>query len=138
MSCVHIVVCCHINNNYCLSHSHARTMDPLSLLNYVIMNVMTITAVVHGNGVYFARHASYSSRNVYSPPDANGYKYMYYVRVLTGEYTTGKTGLLVPPSKDPSNSNILFDSVVDNLQSPNIFVTFSDASNYPDYLIVFN
>ena len=94
--------------------------------------------MVYGNGVYFARDANYSSRSVYSPPDTNGYKYMYCARVLTGEYTKGKPGLLVPPPKDPNNHNILYDSVVDNSQSPNIFVTFSDASNYPDYLIVFN
>ena len=93
--------------------------------------------MAYGNGVYFARDASYSSRSVYSPPDANGYKYMYCARVLTGEYTTGKPGLLVPPPKDRNDYNILFDSVVDNSKSPNIFVTFSDASNYPDYLIVF-
>lgn len=93
--------------------------------------------MAYGNGVYFARDAIYSARSTYSPSDANGYKYMYYVRVLTGEYTTGKPGLLVPPSKNPTNSTILFDSVVDNVRSPHVFVTFSDASNYPEYLIVF-
>jgi poly [ADP-ribose] polymerase 10/14/15 len=93
---------------------------------------------VYGNGVYFARDASYSSRNTYSPPDANGRKYVYCARVLSGEYTTGGSGLLVPPPKDPQNANILYDSVVDNVKNPQIYVTFSDASNYPDYLIVFN
>ena len=29
-------------------------------------------AVVYGNGVYFARAASYSARSAYSPPDKNG------------------------------------------------------------------
>ena len=99
---------------------------------------MSLTAVVYGNGVYFARDASYSSHSVYSPPNTNGYKYMYCARVLTGEYTEGRHGLLVPPPKDPNDHNILFDSVVDHLQSPSIFVTFSDSSNYPEYLIVFS
>ena len=93
---------------------------------------------MYGSGVYFARDASYSARSTYSPPDANGHKYMYYARVLTGEYTTGQSGLLVPPPKDPNNPNVLFDSVVDNVQNPCVFVTFNDACNYPDYLIVFN
>ena len=93
--------------------------------------------MVYGNGVYFARDASYSARSTYSPPDQNGHKYMYFVRVLTGEYTQGSRGLLVPPSKDPTNPTILYDSVVDNVQNPGVFVTFNDTSNYPEYLIVF-
>ena len=106
--------------------------------SFAQLPVCTFTAVVYGNGVYFARDASYSARSTYSPPDANGYKYVYYARVLTGEYTTGQHGLLVPPSKDPANPSILYDSVVDNVQNPSVFVTFNDASTYPDYLIVFN
>ncbi len=94
--------------------------------------------MVYGNGVYFAQDASYSARGAYSPPDSQGYKYMYYVRVLTGVYTTGKQGLLAPPSRNLPDPNILYDSVVDNVQAPNVFVTFSDSSNYPEYLIVFN
>lgn len=94
--------------------------------------------MVYGNGVYFAEDASYSARSTYSPPDANGYKYVYFARVLTGDYTQGSQGLLVPPPKDPSKPAILYDSVVDNPKHPKIFVTFHDASNYPEYLIVFN
>ena len=44
----------------------------------------------------------------------------------------------MPPPKDPDNPTILCDSVVDNVSNPNLFVTFHDASNYPDYLIVFD
>ena len=44
----------------------------------------------------------------------------------------------MPPSgRDPQNPAILYDSVVDNVANPAVFVTFADASNYPDYLIVF-
>lgn len=101
-------------------------------------NSYLYTAVVYGNGVYFARDANYSAQNAYSPPDHRGYKYLYYARVLTGEYTTGKAGLIVPPQKDPNRPTISYDSVVNNMQNPSVFVTFSDASNYPEYLIVFN
>ena len=95
-------------------------------------------ATVYGNGVYFARDASYSARSTYSPPDANGKKYVYYARVLTGVYAKGQSGMIVAPPQDPNNPTILCDSVVDNVANPGIFVTFNDASNYPDYLIVFN
>lgn len=94
---------------------------------------------MYGKGVYFARDAEYSARDQYSPRDANGYKYVYLARVLTGEFTQGGGGMLVPPPKNPSmNANILYDSVVDNVASPGIFVVFQDAQNYPEYLIVFN
>ena len=76
-----------------------------------INRIISHAAVAYGSGVYFARDASYSARSTYSPPDQNGHKYMYFVQVLTGEYTRGSQGLLVPPSKDPTNPTILYDSV---------------------------
>ena len=95
---------------------------------------MCHAAVVYGNGVYFVL----TLLAVLTPHQTRtGHKYMYFVRVLTGEYTRGSQGLLVPPSKDPTNPTILYDSVVDNVQNPSVFVTFSDASSYPEYLIVF-
>ena len=95
-------------------------------------------ATALGRGVYFARDASYSARDTYTPPDANGHKYMYYARVLTGQYTRGNSSLLVPPPKDPSNPAVLHESVVDNVQNPGIFVVFQDAHVYPEYLITFH
>ena len=95
-------------------------------------------ATVYGKGVYFARDAEYSARDTYSPCDRKGYKYIYLARVLTGEFTRGAGGMLVPPPKDPQNSHITYDSVVDNVASPCIFVVFQDAQNCPDYLITFN
>ena len=61
---------------------------------------------------------------------------MYYCKVLTGEYTTGKGGLKVPPIKDAENQ-MWFDSVVDNVESPSMFIVFSDTQAYPKYLITF-
>ena len=88
--------------------------------------------------MYFARDATYSARSTYSPPDGNGYKYIYVAKVLTGEFTKGGGNLLVAPHKDPLNQYILFDSVVDQVASPGVFVVFQDAQNYPEYLITFN
>ena len=88
--------------------------------------------------MYFARDAEYSAIDAYSPRDSNGYKYIYLARVLTGEFTIGTGSLLGPPPKDPQNSHVTFDSVVDNVASPGIFAVFQDAQNYPDYLITFD
>ncbi len=96
-------------------------------------------ATVYGRGVYFARDASYSARKSYSPPNPNGHKFMYLARVLTGEYTVGNAQMLAPPPKQPQkDQTILFDSVVDDVQNPQIFVVFHDSHTYPEYLIEFN
>ena len=63
---------------------------------------------------------------------------MFLARVLTGEYTRGNKDLKAPPVKDPTkNKAKLFDYIVDNASSPNMFVVFHDANCYPEYLITF-
>ena len=59
---------------------------------------------------------------------------MFLARVLTGEYTLGNSKLIVPPVKSDQK---LYDSVVDKMTSPNMFVVFYDAQYYAEYLIVF-
>ena len=87
-----------------------------------------------GFGVYFARDASYSMK--YSQPDSNGYCYMYVARVLVGKFTAGEKGMKAPPSRnDPNNPGLLYNSVVNNVRSPYVFVTFLDHQCYPEYLI---
>ncbi|KAK3739754.1 hypothetical protein QZH41_013603 [Actinostola sp. cb2023] len=88
-----------------------------------------------GNGVYFAKDASYSMGYA-QPSRISNYKHMYLARVLVGRYTQGHAGLLVPP-KDP-HSNSHFDSVGNGPGTgASIFVVFYDAQCYPEYLITF-
>ena len=96
--------------------------------------------MVHGNGVYFALNANYSANDRYSPQDFNGQKRIYRCRVLTGDFSQGRQGMLVPPNKPQGKggaNHILYDSVVDNVNSPGIFVIFNDTQAYPEYLITF-
>jgi len=93
-------------------------------------------ATLYGKGVYFACDASFSASDQYSPRDENNYKHVFLNRVLTGQYTAGCPYYITPPPKSP-NSHDLFDSVVDNIRNPTIFVIFADAQAYPDYLITF-
>ncbi|CAB4037177.1 poly [ADP-ribose] polymerase 14-like, partial [Paramuricea clavata] len=65
------------------------------------------TAVKFGKGVYFAKQAWYSVRNIYSVPDEKGLQYMYIARVLVGKYTKGKEGLIMPPPIDAENNQIV-------------------------------
>ncbi|CAB4023202.1 poly [ADP-ribose] polymerase 14-like [Paramuricea clavata] len=94
-------------------------------------------AVKFGKGVYFAKHAWYSAGNTFSVPDEEGLQYMYIARVLVGEYTEGKEGLVVPPPIDENNRAVCYDSVVDNVTKPQVFVIFYDYQSYPEYLVTF-
>lgn len=96
--------------------------------------IFLLIAAAYGNGTYFALNARYSSSNTYSVPNAQGHKHMYLCRVLTGDYTRGVGGMIVPPAK---NANDLYDTVVDNPNAPTIFVVFRDDNAYPEYLITF-
>lgn len=94
--------------------------------------------MVYGRGVYFARDFSYSASNTYAVPDANGEKYVYLTRVLTGEFTVGNQSYIVPPKKPvAAGGTTSYDSVVDNVAAPCIFVIFNDTQAYPEYLITF-
>uniref|UniRef100_A0A3B4AZS2 Poly [ADP-ribose] polymerase n=1 Tax=Periophthalmus magnuspinnatus TaxID=409849 RepID=A0A3B4AZS2_9GOBI len=89
------------------------------------------------NGNYFALHASYSAHPTYSKPTMDGTQRMFLVRVLTGLHTLGQKDMKLPPPRDLRASHDRFDSVVDNMLQPNMFVVFQDHQAYPDYLITF-
>ena len=86
--------------------------------------------------MYFARDACYSATEQYSPRDDDNKKHIFLAKVLTGEFTASDPNYLTPPSKG-GDGLILYDSVVDNVDEPGIFVVFGDAQAYPDYLITF-
>lgn len=56
--------------------------------------------------------------------------------VLVGEYTRGTKDMKVPPPLQPASKDV-FDSLVDNIQDPTIFVATTDSQAYPEYLITF-
>ena len=88
---------------------------------------------VFGRGVYFARDASMSVG--YAPTMAStGKRYMYYTRAAVGQYALGNQSMVVPPKKTGNDS---YDSVVNNVTTPTIFVLFYDTQYYPEYLITF-
>ncbi|XP_051478711.1 protein mono-ADP-ribosyltransferase PARP14-like [Apus apus] len=118
---------------------HGTTASSLSNINYNGFNRAFAgkNAAAIGNGTYFAVNASYSARDTYSRPDKNNRRYMYLARVLTGQYCAGRRGLRTPPPKNPVDPFDLFDSVVDDVTNPSMFVIFNDIQAYPEYLITF-
>ncbi|XP_034742022.1 poly(ADP-ribose) polymerase family member 14-related sequence 1 isoform X2 [Etheostoma cragini] len=114
---------CHSTVNYINEHGFNRS--------YAGKN-----AACYGNGTYFAVNASYSASNTYSKPNQSGEKCMYLCRVLTGDFTLGQQHMIEPPAKT-ANSVQKYDSVVDNVARPSMFVIFHDNHAYPEYLITF-
>ncbi|XP_015272446.1 PREDICTED: poly [ADP-ribose] polymerase 10 [Gekko japonicus] len=92
-------------------------------------------ATRYGQGVYFAVQAFISVQEQYSPSSADGDKYIFVTRTLVGDYTTGSPQLRAPPLREGDAALRRYDSVVDNLQAPSIFVIFNDTQAYPQYLI---
>ncbi|XP_034643379.1 uncharacterized protein LOC117885926 [Trachemys scripta elegans] len=88
---------------------------------------------IYGQGLYFAVEAARSVD--YAKPDAHGHRFMFQVRVLTGQFTQGKEDMVLPPEKPDGGGR--YDSVVNMVSRPSIFVTFFDDLTYPEYLITF-
>ena len=58
------------------------------------------------------------------------------MKVLVGDYTLGNPAYVRPPPRDPNKPyQDLYDSVVNDVQNPSIFVTFEKNQSYPEYLI---
>ena len=86
--------------------------------------------------VYFACNASYSADDLYSPRDPiSKYKYMFLVKVLVGDFAIGGSDIIQPPQRKSETD--LYDSCVNNIHYPTIFVIFHDTQAYPEYLITF-
>ncbi|XP_062426757.1 protein mono-ADP-ribosyltransferase PARP10 isoform X2 [Rhea pennata] len=92
-------------------------------------------ATRYGLGVYFAAKAVISVQDKYSPCGADGSKYVFMAKVLTGDYAAGGKDLRAPPLREASEAPRRYDSVVDDPRRPSIFVIFNDTQAYPQYLI---
>ena len=90
-------------------------------------------ATVYGKGAYFARDASYSHNYTAS----RGKRYMFLADVLVGDYTKGDNTMQRPPKKPGLKQHELFDSTVDDVNNPTIFVIYAMEKCYPSYLILY-
>ncbi|XP_017355286.1 protein mono-ADP-ribosyltransferase PARP12 [Cebus imitator] len=85
----------------------------------------------YGKGSYFARDAAYSHH--YSKSDTQTHT-MFLARVLVGEFVRGNASFVRPPNKE-GQSNAFYDSCVNSVSDPSIFVIFEKHQVYPEYLI---
>ncbi|XP_029681546.1 protein mono-ADP-ribosyltransferase PARP12-like [Takifugu rubripes] len=105
----HVDTICHSNLDWRLCGSHGTA---------------------YGKGSYFAVDAQYSHHYT-SDSDVRS---MFVVRLLVGKYTTGSPEYRRPPSKDGGDINF-YDSCVDNVRQPSIYVVFDKPQIYPEYLL---
>uniref|UniRef100_A0A3B3UZM4 Poly [ADP-ribose] polymerase n=1 Tax=Poecilia latipinna TaxID=48699 RepID=A0A3B3UZM4_9TELE len=92
-------------------------------------------ATVYGQGVYFAVNSALSVQDQYSPPNADGYKFIFASKVLTGDFTKGCHSMKTAPLKETGNIPLRYDSVTDDITKPTMFVIFNDTQAFPEYLI---
>uniref|UniRef100_A0A8C5MXR2 Poly [ADP-ribose] polymerase n=1 Tax=Leptobrachium leishanense TaxID=445787 RepID=A0A8C5MXR2_9ANUR len=92
--------------------------------------------VSYGKGTYFAKDASYSCDDRYSVKDQNGEKHVYQAAVITGKWCQSDPIYVEPPptAEDPK---VLYNTTVDNVKYPTIFVVYHDNCVYPEYMITF-
>ncbi|KAG7496539.1 poly [ADP-ribose] polymerase 12-like [Solea senegalensis] len=104
-------------------------IDAICLTNFD-WRICGTHGTAYGRGSYFARDAKYS----HSYTSNSAVKSMFISRVLVGDYTRGSSDYTRAPSKDDGNVN-LYNSCVDNVISPSIFVVFKEHQIYPEYLL---
>ena len=87
-------------------------------------------ATMYGQGPYFARDLKYSAQDLYSVRNAKGQKFIFIARVLVAKMCKGDASMrhLAEP----------YDTSVDDVANPSIFVTYKDAQACPDYLMIFS
>uniref|UniRef100_A0A3B4XL36 Si:ch73-252i11.1 n=1 Tax=Seriola lalandi dorsalis TaxID=1841481 RepID=A0A3B4XL36_SERLL len=125
------------NNNFgCSSEekklfhgTDSKYIDAICLTNFD-WRLCGAHGTAYGKGSYFARDAKYSN----SYTDDSDVKSMFIARVLVGDFTKGSTDYRRPPSKDGGDVNF-YDSCVDNVIDPSIFVVFEKHQIYPEYLL---
>ena len=112
---------------------------PLKQATIIHLTLIIFTAAaMFGKGVYFASRANYSAQAKYSVPDECGNQKMFICRVVVGKFTKGEKTMKVAPPLDASkNKHMLFDSLVDNVANPTIYVVMSDSQAYPEYVVTF-
>uniref|UniRef100_UPI003AAD2BC3 uncharacterized protein n=1 Tax=Centroberyx gerrardi TaxID=166262 RepID=UPI003AAD2BC3 len=105
----HVDAICHNNFDWRICGTHGTTL---------------------GKGSYFARDATYSHHFT----GQSDVKSMFVSRVLVGDFTRGYSDYLRPPSKDGGDTHF-YDSCVDDVRNPSIFVVFEKHQIYPEYLL---
>eukprot|EP01084_Bolivina_argentea_P122543 217149_1 len=86
----------------------------------------------YGSGTYFAKNASYSVNGGYCGKDKNGIFYILLCKVIVGDYIVGNRSMKQIPRKSNGEE---YDSMVNTMTNPTIFVIVRDYHALPFYLV---
>ena len=109
----------------------------LQLLTYNFVSLINshsnleISGTTYGRGCYFAVKASKS----HNYTEQGSERYLFLCYVLTGEFTVSNRGTLTTPKRNTSSRAEKYDSTVDDVTNPSMFITFQDYQAYPAYLV---
>lgn len=87
----------------------------------------------YGKGTYFSNSSSVA--RTYCTPDAQGHLFMILAEVIIGYVTLGNKNLNKPPQNNLTNE--AYDTTVDSMTAPTIFVKYFKEEYYPEYIIKF-
>ena len=113
---------------------HGSSFDTIKKITKNGFDRSYSTAYAYGRGTYFARDASYSASTSYAKPHSDGYQYMLLCKIIVGDCTLGNGGMQRFPLK---NDGTEYDCLVNNVQSPSVFVIWRDDRAVPIKLIKF-
>ena len=122
---------------------HGTTMDALRAIvngneGFEPMLSGSATGALYGEGTYFARDASYSDCYAARVP-ATGQKVLLAANVLVGRTCLGAQGMRVAPIIDVVQGGATrYNTLVDNVHDPSIFVVRQSVMAYPSYLITYS
>ncbi|CAL4075069.1 unnamed protein product, partial [Meganyctiphanes norvegica] len=84
-----------------------------------------------GKGAYFTPNPKLALS--YAPPDNDGKRYLIISSIIVGSMTVGCSGMEKPPIN--SATNLPYDTSVNNLKSPTIYVKYNKQEYCPEYVI---
>ncbi|XP_072256057.1 protein mono-ADP-ribosyltransferase PARP12-like [Pyxicephalus adspersus] len=119
-----------VNERYLFHGTSSTNTDAICRENFDFRLCGT-NGTLYGKGSYFARDASYS--HLYSFLTPSDKKIMFVALVLVGDFVEGDSTMKLPPKKP--NSKERYDSCVDNVLNPSIFVVFDRSQVYPEYFL---